>query len=187
MKITAYYSFNKGLEVIENDFPAQIEEVRKIIATVDASQCQEEGGKGRTLFSPACLNGKFREEFNRKGWDHHKEDCEYIYGIHLEGYVPPTLEGNAPFREIDFLKPDVKLGIDVQFGKYAFMVYDVCAKMTIFHNFGLINAGIEIVPTKHLADRMSAGVSYFEQVAWDLAKRGVSNIDIPVLILGIDV
>ena len=33
---------------------------------------------------------------------------------------------------------------------------------------------------------MSTGVSFFEQFVWDLEKRGVSNIDIPVLILGID-
>ena len=32
---------------------------------------------------------------------------------------------------------------------------------------------------------MSSGVSYFEQFAWDLEKRGVADIDIPVLILGI--
>lgn len=32
---------------------------------------------------------------------------------------------------------------------------------------------------------MSTGVSYFEQFVWDLEARGVSNIDIPVLILGI--
>ena len=67
------------------------------------------------------------------------------------------------------------------------MVYNVCAKMTIFKNLGIINAGIEIVPVKILADEMSTGVSYFEQFAWDLQVRGVSNIDIPVLILGIDV
>lgn len=59
--------------------------------------------------------------------------------------------------------------------------------MTIFSNLGKIDTGIEIVPVKHLADEMSTGVSYFEQFAWDLTKRGTSNIDIPVLILGIDV
>ena len=88
-------------------------------------------------------------------------------------------------REMDFLKDG--LGIEVQFGKYAFMVYNVCAKMTIFHNEGLINAGIEIVPVKSFADEMSTGVSYFEQFVWDLEKRGVADIDIPVLIYGIDV
>ncbi len=88
------------------------------------------------------------------------------------------------FREMDFLKKGV--GVEVQFGKYAFMVYNVCAKMTIFHNLGFIDAGVEIVPIKNFADEMSTGVSYFEQFIWNLEKRGVSNIDIPVLILGID-
>ncbi len=32
----------------------------------------------------------------------------------------------------------------------------------------------------------SSGVSYFEQFVWDLKQRGVADIDIPVLILGID-
>ena len=59
--------------------------------------------------------------------------------------------------------------------------------VTIFRNLGIIDAGIEIVPVKNLANQMSTGVSYFEQFAWDLSKRGVSEIDTPVLILGIDV
>jgi hypothetical protein len=84
---------------------------------------------------------------------------------------------------MDFIKN--WLGVEVQFGIYAFMVYNVCANMTIFHNEGLINAGIEIVPLKELAAQMSTGVSYFEQFVWDLEHRGVSDIDIPVLILGI--
>lgn len=45
--------------------------------------------------------------------------------------------------------------------------------------------GIEIVPVKELAEDMSSGVSYFEQFVWDLEQRGVSDIDIPVLILGV--
>lgn len=73
----------------------------------------------------------------------------------------------------------------MQFGKYSFMVYNLCAKMTIFKNPNIIDAGIEIIPIKDLADEMSTGVSYFEQFVWDLENRGVSNIDIPVLILGI--
>lgn len=50
---------------------------------------------------------------------------------------------------------------------------------------GFINAGVEIVPVKEFADEMSTGVSYFEQFVWDLEQRGVSDIDIPVLIYGI--
>ena len=60
-------------------------------------------------------------------------------------------------------------------------------KMTIFSNLGYIKYGIEIVPIKELAESMSTGVSYFEQFVWDLDRRGISNIDIPVLIFGITV
>lgn len=73
----------------------------------------------------------------------------------------------------------------LNFGKYAFMVYNVCAKMTIFHKLDLIDVGVEIVPVKAFADEMSTGVSYFEQFVWDLEHRGVADIDIPVLILGL--
>ena len=66
------------------------------------------------------------------------------------------------------------------------MVYNVCAKMTIFHNLGFIDHVIEIVPVKAFAEEMSSGVSYYEQFIWDLKTRGVSDIDIPVMILGID-
>lgn len=78
-----------------------------------------------------------------------------------------------------------RLGVGIQLDKYASVVYDVCAKMTIFRNEGVIDAGIEIVPLKEMADEMSTGVSYFEQFVWDLEHRGVADIDIPVLILGV--
>ena len=63
---------------------------------------------------------------------------------------------------------------------------NVCAKMTIFAKLGVIDCGVEIVPVKAFAEEMSTGVSYFEQFVWDLEHRGVSDIDIPVLIFGID-
>ena len=85
---------------------------------------------------------------------------------------------------MDFLKQ--RLGVEIQFGKYSFMVYNVCAKMTIFNRLGYIDAGVEIVPVKSFADEMSSGVSYFEQFIWDLEHRGVADIDIPVVVFGID-
>ena len=57
-----------------------------------------------------------------------------------------------PYREMDFVKE--KLGVEVQFGKYAFMVYNVCAKMTIFSNLKIIDMGVEIVPIKQFADEI---------------------------------
>ena len=141
--------------------------------------------RGKWIYSPKELNKAFKKEFSKFKWKNYAVPCEYIYGNYLDGYIPAC--GRNAKRDMDFLKEGVKLGVEVQFGKYAFMVYNVCAKMTIFSNLGKIDTGIEIVPVKHLADEMSTGVSYFEQFAWDLTKRGTSNIDIPVLILGIDI
>ncbi|MHA1386694.1 MAG: BglII/BstYI family type II restriction endonuclease, partial [Candidatus Helarchaeota archaeon] len=103
--------------------------------------------------------------------------------IKVNTYIPETKESHSGFREMDAIKN--KLGVEVQFGKYAFMVYNVAAKMTIFSKQNLIDSGIEIVPMLSFARDMSTGVSYFEQMKTDLEMRGVSNIDIPVLIIGI--
>ena len=86
--------------------------------------------------------------------------------------------------EIDLDKSDT--GVEVQFGRYAFMAYSVSAKRTIFHNRSIIDAGIETVPVKSMADQMSSVVSCFEQIKWDLENRGVADIDIPVIVMGID-
>lgn len=120
--------------------------------------------------------------FLELGWEKKRVLCDYPTPYYSAGYEAPRISKGA-FREIDFIKN--KLGVEVQFGKYSFMVYNVCAKMTIFHNLGFIDVGIEIVPVKELAEDMSSGVSYFEQFVWDLEQRGVSDIDIPVLILGV--
>ncbi len=136
------------------------------------------------LYSPVALNEEFKAFLCPRHWQHVKENCEYPVNYYVGGYKPVEKKV-YPYRDMDFVKE--KLGVEVQFGKYAFMVYNVCAKMTIFRNFGHIDAGIEIVPIKELAEQMSTGVSYFEQFVWDLEKRGVSNIDVPALIIGIGI
>ena len=188
MRIAAEYSFNNGAEVIAKQWPGEIAEIYDAIQSVDAKRCRTKISKektmpGRRLNDPKALNRKFKLAFGRTRWESCKVRCDYP-----TEYNRPDYEGRADapgaFREMDFLKN--KLGIEVQFGKYAFMVYNVCAKMTIFRNLGHIDAGVEIVPVKSFADKMSTGVSYFEQFVWDLKVRGVANIDIPVLIIGTD-
>jgi hypothetical protein len=192
MKIVAEYNFNHGKEFVLKQYKEEFAEIVQAINAVDALQFKikesyEKTMQGKMLFSPSDLNKSFKKIFNELGWYHQKVECNYEQGPYLENYRPAVTSGMKPFRDMDFIKESKKLGVEVQFGKYAFMVYNVCAKMTIFKNLGIIDAGIEIVPVKIFADDMSTGVSYFEQFAWDLDVRGVSNIDIPVLILGIDV
>ncbi|MBS7838029.1 BglII/BstYI family type II restriction endonuclease [Wohlfahrtiimonas chitiniclastica] len=190
MKIVATFDFNGGQNIVETMYASELAELEQAIQNIDATLYQTKESKektmmGKMLYSPVEINKAFRDELYPNGWINHKEPCDYSsFGTYLPGYIAPSRGINNAYRDMDFVKN--RLGVEVQFGKYAFMVYNVCAKMTIFKNFGIINAGIEIVPVKNLAEQMSTGVSYFEQFAWDLSKRGVSNIDTPVLILGID-
>ncbi|HGE72335.1 TPA: restriction endonuclease [Candidatus Poribacteria bacterium] len=187
MKIGGEYSFNNGKSVIEETYSGLLDEVRQVITNVNAydhlkKKSQEKTMSGKMLYSPISLNKAFRDNFVKLGWNKVKVKCDYTNQFYVCDQMPIHNVRGA-FREMDFVK--CGLGVEVQFGKYSFMVYNVAAKMTIFHNLGFINAGIEIVPLKLLADSMSTGVSFFEQFVWDLENRGVADIDIPVLVLGI--
>src|SRR5579871_6889265 len=189
MIVAGKFSFNGGDAAIQARYPHLLPEIEKVIAAVKAEDHKtkesiEKTMLGRMLYSPSSLNRAFKEAFNAMDWSSRKVWCEYHTEFYTEGYKVGVLNKGA-FREMDFVKE--KLGVEVQFGRYAFMVYNVCAKMTIFRNLGIIDTGIEIVPVKQFADQMSTGVSYFEQIVWDLLARGTADIDVPVLILGIDV
>jgi hypothetical protein len=188
MLIVGRYSIKGGQEFIASKYPHLLKEVENAIKSVKAQDhrtktSEEKTMPGYMLYSPVSLNNAIKKALFSFGWKSHREYCEYSKQYYDPSFNPKPLNKGA-FREMDFLKE--KLGVEVQFGKYAFMVYNVCAKMTIFNRLGVIDAGIEIVPIKNFADYMSSGVSYFEQFVWDLEHRGIADIDIPVLIFGID-
>jgi len=177
MKVVYEYSLKNGKAVIIRDYGELYAEILEVISSVDCSShktkvSEEKTMPGTILYSPRTLNVAFREEFEARGWQ---------YNVRIKANLPAY--NYSGFRAMDYVKD--KLGVEVQFGKYSFMVYNVAAKMTIFCNEGKIDAGVEIVPVKSFAKEMSTGVSYFEQFAWDLEHRGVADIDIPVLVLGI--
>ncbi len=195
MKITGLYSFKNGADVVASQYPHLLKEIEEVIQYINADEHKTKTSKEKTmpdrlLYSPGSLNKAFREGFAKweLDWKKVKIHCEYLKDYYTKEYVPPDekpKKGRAsdPYREMDFVKE--KLGVEVQFGKYSFMVYNVCAKMTIFRNLEIIDTGVEIVPMKSFALQMSTGVSYFEQFTWDLDHRGKADIDIPVLIMGI--
>ena len=101
---------------------------------------------------------------------------------YISGYLPPVTKRGVT-REMDFVKK--KLGVQVQFGRYFFLVDNIATKLTLFKNLGIIDAGVEILPMQEFTAEMSSGMSYFEQLVSDLEHGGKSYIDIPVLILGV--
>ena len=175
MKVVAKYDFNGCQAAIKNKYSKEYDQIVSVIDSIDSA-----------LFSPMEITKAFEKAFLQIGWSNHKVNCDYQYGDYLKDYIQAKGSHVQPLREMDFVKPRIKLGIEMQFKENRSMIYSGCAKMTIFNKMGVIDTGIEIVPVKRFADEMSTGVSYFEQFAWDLHHRGESNIDIPVLILGVD-
>jgi Restriction endonuclease BglII len=181
MQIAGVYSFKNGKEILEDQYAPLLDEVFRIVGAINT--VEHEANTIRRKYDPASIYKTFKKHFNGLHWKTLRVPCEnnsaqeYLKG---NGEQPTNKAG---YRTLDFVKE--KLGLNVEIGKFL-PITSTCAKMTIFHNLGHIDCGIEIVPVKAFANEMSTGVSYFEQFIWDLENRGVSDIDIPVMIIGID-
>jgi hypothetical protein len=183
MKVGEYYSHKNGLQFIEQNYPDELQEIRIAIEKIRAvdvlSKKSEEKTKPQLLFSPSAMNKVMKDHLSLQGW------TEPVPGS-KKGFREPRiyLEDGREFREMDGIKN--KVGLEIQFGKYAFMGYDIFSKMPIFSKKGLIVCGIEVVAMQSLIPHMSTGVSSFNQITMDMRARGEADIDIPTLIIGID-
>ena len=183
MEVIATYSHADGKNFIQTNHPRELREIYEVIHEVDATKLRtkisrEKTMVGKALYAPKRMNKEFKRLLSMRGWE--------TVRFKVQTEVPELGSTSKGYREIDGVKN--KVGLEVQFGKYAFMIYNVSAKMTIFQKQGIIDCGIEVVPMKSMSrPDMSTGVSSFEQMKTDLEYRGVSNIDIPVFIVGVDV
>lgn len=173
MKIVEYYSYNGGYEVIKKEKPEELKEILEAIKSVNAITCKtkvskEKTNSGTMLYSPVLMNKMILNNFlYKKGWK--KPKISFPDKMFIEG---------------DGVKND--LGLEVQFGKYAFLGWDIFGKMVIFAQQKKYKYGVEVVAMKVLQKQMSTGVGCFEQIVNLLKQRGISNLDIPVLVIGID-
>ena len=182
MIVAGIYSFKGGKEIFESKFRSDLIEIEQVIAAADSESGRSKTKTGKAQYKPKYLSKAFGQEFLDRGWQKHEVTCQYSPEHYISSYKP-TPDSKSVSREMEFVKN--RIGIEVQFGKYRHAVYDLCAKMTIFHKLNVIDAGIEIIPVENFARQMPAGMVCFEQFVWDLEHRGVADIDIPVLILGI--
>lgn len=88
------------------------------------------------------------------------------------------------YNQTDFVKD--RIAIEVQFGKYAFVAYDLFVKHLAFYIGDHIDVGIEILPMRSLKSQMSSGVSYYEGELYNVIRqrRGVPGV--PLVIMGIE-
>jgi hypothetical protein len=203
MKIAQKYSHLNGEEYLIVHHKSNYDEIIQIIESIDVNLfltkiSQEKTMPGKMLFSPGELNSAFKEKFTKLGWN----EKRYQYYISTDRKkLPKLLElpfeeqkayligsgETAPihsYKQTDFVKDEI--AVEVQFGKYAFVAFDLFVKHLLFYSGGLINLGIEILPTKKMQSQMSSGVAYFEGEVYNVLRHGRSNPPVPLLILGIE-
>ncbi len=175
MRIGGVYSYKHGEKIIGTDYPLEMRDIEEAVRAIEVAP-------SAGIYRNKLLTAAFAREFESRKWKRHDERVEYVRQPYTGNNVPAG-EVVVLERLLDFVKN--RVGLEVNFKTPPLPICSVPAQMTIFHNLGIIDVGIEIVPLKDLADQMSSGVSYFEQFVWDLENRGIADIDIPVLILGV--
>jgi hypothetical protein len=175
------YSHLGGSEILQVRFPEINAEIDTVIQEVSISiptkVSRERTSAGAMLFSPKELNAAFRVAFRSRGFNEMKDR----YSIQI-----PRLDKviRGAYKQVDFVKDAVL--IEVQFGKYAFMFYDM-AKFQYFFNESKADVGVEIVPCHALHSQMSTGVSYGEQLVYDIERLRKHFPAVPVKVILVDV
>ena len=202
MKIAETYSHLNGLELLLVHKPSLWKEIQTVIATVDAEKCRtkvskEKTMKGRVLFSPIDMNAEFNRLLRNKSW----EESRVSYWVtKSEKLIRKTLTmssdeqkleieaaGETPifsYNQTDFVKD--RVAVEVQFGKYAFVAYDLFVKHLAFYVGDLIDVGIEILPMKSLQSQMSSGVAYYEGEFYNVVRQGRGVPAVPLVLIGIE-
>ncbi len=203
MKIAQKYSHLNGEEYLIVHHEELYKEIIDTVQSINASklltkESKEKTMTGKMLYSPIELNKTFNEKFNKLGW----KESRYQYYITTDQKILPELimlpyekqrefltskgihEPISSYKQTDFVKDQI--AVEVQFGKYAFVAFDLFVKHLLFYSGGVINLGIEVLPTKKMQSQMSSGVAYYEGEVYNVLRHGRNNPPVPLLILGIE-
>ena len=148
MKIVETYSHLNGLEFLLVHKPKLWKEIRRVVSDVDATACKtkvskEKNMKGKILYSPIAMNMSFKSLLCDAGWT---ESRVSYWVTKSEKLIRKTLTldtkdqkkeieeaGETPiysYNQTDFVKD--RVAIEVQFGKYSFVAYDLFVKHIAF-------------------------------------------------------
>jgi len=88
------------------------------------------------------------------------------------------------YNQTDYVKD--RVAIEVQFGKYSFVAYDLFVKHLAFYVGDQIDVGVEILPMKSLQAEMSSGVAYYEGEFYNVVRQGRGVPAVPLILIGIE-
>ncbi len=202
MKIVETYSHLNGLEFLLVHKPKLWKEIQDVIQQVDGNSCKtkvskEKTMKGRLLYSPIEMNKSFKKLLEPKKWIESRVSYWVTKDeklIRKTLTMPPDKQkeeieqaGSSPifsYNQTDFVKD--RVAIEVQFGKYSFVAYDLFVKHLAFYIGDKIDVGIEILPMKALQSQMSSGVAYYEGELYNVIRQGRGVRAVPLVIIGIE-
>jgi hypothetical protein len=161
MKIVEYYSHLNGREFLLVHKKALWKEIQEVVSNVNAEKCKtkvskEKGMVGQVLYSPVDMNATFKELLRARAWN---ESRVSYWVTKREKLIRKTLTmeaeeqkreiiaaGEEPifsYNQTDFVKD--RIAVEVQFGKYAFVAYDLFVKHLAFYIGDEIDVGVEIL------------------------------------------
>lgn len=201
MRIVAHYSHLNGVEFLKVHQTKLWAEIQAVIKSVDANACRtkvskEVRTKNKLLFSPIEMNAAMNTGFRKHGWAESRtsywvtSDARLIRKtMHMKADQQKAeieaagLKPIFSYNQTDFVKN--RLAVEVQFGKYSFVAYDLFVKHMAFFVGDVIDVGIEILPMKELQQHMSSGVAYYEGELYNLIREGRGVPAVPLILIGV--
>ena len=202
MEIVEKYSHLNGEEYLIVHHNNTYQEIKNVIEKVCAEDFKNKVSKektmtGKLLYNPEALNVEFKRLFNESGWNEKRYSycvttnysiMQELITLPFEKQKEYLVENGitspiTSYKQTDFVKNGI--AIEVQFGKYAFVAYDLFVKHLAFYIGDLIDVGVEILPMKTLQKEMSSGVAYYEGELYNVIRQGRGVPAVPLVLIGV--
>lgn len=197
MKISEYHSHLNGLEFLIVKRKGLWEEVETIIKNLDFEKCKIKNSDELDSFNLNEFQKIFIDEILKYDWKRlglskgQRNDDPMIpktLSLPADEQKKQIVEaGEGPiysYNQTDFVKD--RVAVEVQFGKYSFVAYDLFVKHLAFYVGDHIDVGIEILPMKKMQSYMSSGVAYYEGEFYNVVRHGRGVPAVPLVLVGIE-
>jgi len=171
--VTETYSHLFGKEVLDAKYPHLVGEIIGVLTKTAIGRpskvSKEKDKEGQLVYAGPDFNRPLTAEFNQLGWRRRK-----VFYPDQKRY----------FIDVDFFKD--RVGLELQMGKYAFVLHDLYKFQYLFA-LDEIDVGVEIVPAASLQKRMYSGPASFESIITAIRSHARNEPPMPLWFIGIDV
>ena len=202
MLLKYIYNHLNGLEFIQMRKPHLWDELQAAIKSVDANACLKKSNdktkKGSTIYDQKKINKAIDDFLSARGWESFKTGYYVTEDIETARTISTIRDASEQLKvikekgsqalhtnnQVDFVKE--RCAIEIQFGKYFSVAYDLHVKHTFFFLRNDIDVGIEVIPTHDMQQRMDTGVAWWENEVANIIREGRTNPTVPVIVIGIE-